>query len=132
LIVIDSSAWVEYFTQGPAGPDVKGFVYGDEPVLVPTVVVYEVFRAIRRKAGPRTAATAVAQLSKRQVAEIDVSLALAAANVASEHGLHMADAMIYAATLSVGGTLVTLDAHFEGLPNVVCLRREPPPRKTKK
>lgn len=132
MIVIDSSAWVEYFAGGPAEPRVSEFLRGDEPVVVPAVVVYEVFRALHRVAGERTAATAVAQLSKYQIAEINVPLALSAANLALEYRLHMADAMIYAAARSVGGTLVTLDAHFEGLPYVLILKRQPPPTNAEK
>lgn len=126
MIVIDSSAWVEYFIEGPAEPQVTEFVRGDEPVVVPAVVVYEVFRAVRRVAGPVVAATAIAQLSKRQVADINVSLALSAADLALEYKLHMADAMIYAAARSVDAILVTLDAHFDGLPKVVYLQRQAP------
>lgn len=126
MIVIDSSAWVEFFTRGPAGDGVREYVGGDDPVAVPAVVVYEVFRAIQRMAGDYPAAMAAAQLTDRGVVDIDASLALAAAHVAAEHGLHMADAMIYATTLSLGGTLVTLDAHFDGLPDVVYLQKRPP------
>jgi predicted nucleic acid-binding protein len=32
------------------------------------------------------------------------------------HNLAMADAMIYATALATGARLVTLDAHFQGLP----------------
>lgn len=126
MIVIDSSAWVDYITRGPLWAEVRDFVQGDEPVVVPAVVLYEVFRALRRLVGDRTAATATLQLLRREVVDVDARVAVAAANLASEHKLHMADAMIYAAARSVDATLVTLDAHFDGLPKVVYLQRQAP------
>jgi predicted nucleic acid-binding protein len=131
LIVLDSSAWIEYQNDGPLADELEKFVGGDEAIAVPAVVLYEVYRAVQRMRGDDTAALAAFQLRERGVVDVDARGALKAANLASEHGLHMADAMIYAATLSVGGTLVTLDAHFEGLPGVVYLQKQSPRAKKK-
>ncbi len=41
-----------------------------------------------------------------------------AADVSLEHGLPMADAMVYASAQANRALLVTLDADFKGLPDV--------------
>ena len=53
------------------------------------------------------------------VVPLDTRLALEAADVAREHGLATADAIIYASARAAGAELVTCDAHFTGLPGVI-------------
>ena len=55
------------------------------------------------------------------VVPLDTRLAVAAAEVAREHGLGTADAIIYATALAAGATLVTCDAHFSGFPGVILI-----------
>jgi predicted nucleic acid-binding protein len=90
-------------------------------VLTPTVVFYEVYRWLKRQRGEEEALIAVAQLVKTQVVPLTTSLALAAADLGLEHGLPMADSLIYAAAVTMSAELVTSDADFANLPGVVYL-----------
>jgi toxin FitB len=49
-------------------------------------------------------------------------VALEAADVALSQGLAMADAIVFATARRYGATLVTGDADFSGLPDVVIVR----------
>jgi predicted nucleic acid-binding protein len=53
------------------------------------------------------------------VASLSTELALQAAEIAKDHGLAMADAIIYATAVAAGADLLTCDAHFAKLPDVV-------------
>jgi len=64
---------------------------------------------------------AVAKLMATQLVELDESLALSAAEVSLEHGLAMADAIVYATALREDAELVTSDADLAGLENVIYL-----------
>ncbi len=57
-------------------------------------------------------------LSKFEQFSIDADLADAAAELAQTHKLAMADALVYAASLTVRAELWTQDKDFERLPNV--------------
>jgi predicted nucleic acid-binding protein len=53
---------------------------------------------------------------------LDTSLALEAADVSLEHGLAMADSIVYATARRHGAKVVTGDADFDGLPDTVVIR----------
>ena len=53
--------------------------------------------------------------------------ALAAAEACREHKLATADAIIFATARAQGATLLTCDAHFEGLPQILYVPKAPQP-----
>jgi predicted nucleic acid-binding protein len=118
LIVIDSSGWLQYFMRGPLVASYRGYVQGDEPILVPAVVIYEVYKTLRREISEQGADEAAMQLTRYPVAPLDADCALAAAEVSLKHGLPFADAVIYATAEIHEATLITSDAHFANLPAV--------------
>jgi predicted nucleic acid-binding protein len=64
-----------------------------------------------------------AYTQKCVVAVLDTSIALQAADLHRQYKLATADAIVYATTLAYGADLLTCDAHFEGLPDVVFIRK---------
>lgn len=116
MILVDSSGWIEYFTDGPLADEFAPFLEVLPEVVTPTIVIFEVYRVIRRQRSEETATAAVAQMQKTQVVELDQFLALTAADLGIEHGLAMADAIVYATAQSEGIDLVTADSDFSGLP----------------
>ena len=84
--------------------------------------MYEVYEVIRRDLSEERAVEAVSALRRAQIVPVDESLALEAADVSLEHGLAMADSIVYATARRHGATLVTGDADFEGLPGAVVIR----------
>ncbi|MGD9543573.1 MAG: PIN domain-containing protein [Methylocystis sp.] len=53
------------------------------------------------------------------VAPLDTKIALAAAELCSKHHLATADAIVYATSLHYGADVLTCDAHFKDLPDVL-------------
>ena len=122
MILVDSSGWVEFVTAGPLGPEFRTLLLKPEQVLTPTIVVYEVAKAISR-IDPRLADEAVSAMLRTQLRPLTESLALAAARISLERRLAAADAMIYATAMEAGVEIATSDAHFEGLPGVRYLKK---------
>lgn len=118
MTLVDSSGWIEYFTDGPLAGRFAPYLEDLEEVTTPTIVIFEVFRVIRRQRSEEEAMAAVAQMQKSRVVDFDQFLALSAAEVSIEHRLAMADAIVYATARAHRVELVTADADFEGLAGV--------------
>jgi predicted nucleic acid-binding protein len=123
VILVDSSGWVEYFTDGPLADDFAPYLERLEEVVTPTIVIFDVFRVIRRRRSEEQAMEAVAQMQKTSVVDLDQSLALSAADISIEHDLAMADAIVYATARIKGVRTVTADADFQGLSDVTVFER---------
>ncbi len=115
MTLVDSSGWIEYFTDGPLADEFAPYLEDLSEVVTPTIVIFEVFRVIRRQRSEEEAIEAVAQMQKTTVVDLDQFIALTAADVSIEHGLAMADAIVYATAQVQHVQLVTADSDFEGL-----------------
>ncbi len=121
--VIDSSCWIELASGGPSADKVLAHLKDPGQVLTPSVVVYEVYKRLKRDASEEAADAVVAQMGKTRVIPLDDQLALAAAETSLSRKLPMADAIVYATAEAHQATLITGDADFKNLPNVVYLRK---------
>lgn len=93
--VVDSSAWLEYFADGPNAGFFAPAIEATERLIVPSVV------------------------------ELDASLALSAARLGLESKLPLADSIVLATARRFDAVLWTQDGDFEGLPNVRYRARKP-------
>lgn len=116
--VVDSSAWLEVFTDGPNTKHFLATLEDTASLLVPAISVYEVFKVVLRERGETEAMQAVATMRRSTVVELDGRLALSAARLSLKHGLPMADSIVLATATHHGATVWTQDADFEGLPGV--------------
>lgn len=118
-LLVDSSAWLEYLTEDLNAVGFAPYIEREAPVLMPTIVLYEVFKVLAREKGKTDADRFVSQAFRQILVPLDEGLALASARVSLEFRLAMADAIIYATALAYQATLVTGDAIFRGLPGVL-------------
>ena len=116
--VVDSSGWVEFFVGGPNADFFETPLNALEKLLVPSVIVLEVYRYVLRKAGREKALSVAATMSQGRTINLDAGLAIEAAEVGASHGLPLADSIIYASTLTHEATLWTQDSDFDGLDHV--------------
>lgn len=125
MILIDSSGWLEYFTDGANATKFAGPILNNasSKVLVPTVVIYEIFRKILMEKGEELALKVIAQLKKYRIIAFDEDLALSAAKISLDHKIPMADSMIYATALQYKAILWTQDKDFQNLPGVQFLSK---------
>lgn len=116
--LLDSSAWIEFFQDGPNAETYAPIAVDRGNLLVPTIVLYEVFKFVLRVKGEADAHNIAAALRQGRSVAIDETLALTAAKLAPRHRLAMADSLIYAAALTHGATLWTQDDDFAAIPGV--------------
>ena len=119
--IVDSSGWLEYFTDGKGAAFFAPAIEDHENLLVPVVTLYEVFKKVLRERGENDALQIAAMMQAGQVIDLDSSLALDAAR----HPLPLADSLIYATALRHGATLWTQDEHFKDLPQVKYSPKKP-------
>ncbi|HET9212598.1 MAG TPA: type II toxin-antitoxin system VapC family toxin [Thermoanaerobaculia bacterium] len=112
MTLIDSSGWLEFFTDGPLAEKYSPYLSDLSQVLTPAVVLYEVYKRIRRERGEEDALVAAAQLKKTQIVPLTDTIAMRAAELSLEHHLAMADAMVYATATLHSVLLVTSDSDF--------------------
>ncbi len=121
LVLVDSSGWLEYIA-GDEKADAFGAVFqGGAQVLVPTIVLYEVFKILLLRASKTAANLFLSEALRRRVVDLTDTIALSAASHSIDYKLPMADAIIYATAQTNHAELVTADAHFTGLPGVTVL-----------
>lgn len=117
--VVDSSGWVEFLEGGVHQKAFGKVMRRADPLVVSTICIYEVFRAMIRLAGHEAAEDAIVIMRENSLLQpVDEVLALAAARLSVDAGLAMADAMVLETARMHGGDLWTLDADFKGLPGV--------------
>ena len=116
--VVDSSAWLEYFADGPNADDFAEPISNTADLLVPTITIFEVFKRVRTQRDPEAALFAVAQMKRGRLIDLDGDLAIAAAELSSATGLALADSIVLATARSEDAVLWTQDSDFQGLPDV--------------
>ncbi|WP_248446275.1 type II toxin-antitoxin system VapC family toxin [Sinorhizobium meliloti] len=119
--LIDSSAWIEWFIDGPLAERLAEEIPEQSECLVPTMVQHELRKWFLRERDEDTADEIIAFTELCTVIPLDTRLALLAAEIARQHRLATADAIIYASASLHGAELVTHDAHFKNLPGVILL-----------
>jgi len=120
LICIDSYGWIERFTNGPKAPQYNRLIDRVRPdeIVTLVVVLYEVYRKVKQVKGEEVALEAVAALSQTTVVPVDQTLSLEAADYSLSHGLHFADALVYATARHFEAKLHTSDEDLRGLKDV--------------
>lgn len=112
--VVDSSAWMEYLTAGAQAAYFASAIEDSKRLIVPVIVLYEVFKKVLRERGEHEALQVAGVMHTGKVVPINASLVLAAAR----YQLPMADSLIYATAQRIGATVWTQDEDFKGLPGV--------------
>ena len=116
--LVDSSAWLEYFADGPNAQFFAPAIEKASELIVPTIVVFEVFKRVLQQRSARIALETVAVLREGRVVDLTNSLAIVAATVSVREKLPMADSIIIATARSENAVIWTQDADFERLPGV--------------
>lgn len=116
--VVDSSAWLEYFADGPNAKYFAKAIEHPDDLLVPSITLLEVFKRISQQRDESTALQYVAVMQQSRIVDLDAALALRAAALGLRHKLPLADSIIYAVAQHAGADVWTQDVDFEGLPNV--------------
>lgn len=116
--VVDSSGWLEYFTDGANAAVFAKPIQATANLIVPSISLYEVFKRVMSQRGEDVALEAAALMRQGRVVPLDDALALEAARLSIEHHLPLADSVIFATARAHRATLWTQDADFKDLQGV--------------
>lgn len=116
--LVDSSGWLEYFSDGPNAGVFAPAIEKVGELVVPTISLLEVFKRITQLRDENAALQIVAQMQQGNVIDLSPALALSAAKLGTEHKLPLADSVILATARAFDATVWTQDADFKGLPDV--------------
>ena len=118
-VVVDSSGWIEVFTDGPQADHFLALmVDAAGSMVVPAITIYEVYKWVLREHGEAQAVQAAAAMQAGQVVDLDSRLALAAAHLSHALSLPMADSIILATARDRQARLHTMDSDFRGIADV--------------
>ena len=120
---VDSSGWIEFATGGPLADRYLAHLKEPSKIITPSIVVYEVYKRLKRDSSEAAADAIVAEMGKTRIISLDDQIALMAADNSLSLGLAMADAIVYTTARLYDATLVTSDADFQHLPRVEYLRK---------
>ncbi|HOX17474.1 MAG TPA: type II toxin-antitoxin system VapC family toxin [Spirochaetales bacterium] len=117
-LLFDSSCWLEYFARSPLCAPYRERMERSDSIIMPTVILHEVFRKLLREAGEDASLRAIAYMQAATPVELDAELALLSARLGLELGLPLADSVIYASARRHRAFVITHDAHFKDLSGV--------------
>jgi len=122
--VVDSSAWLEYFANGPNASFFAKPIEQVDELIVPSLILYEVFKRVLQQRGQDKGLQAVAVMQQGAVVDLNTEIALSAAKLSVESQLPLADSVILATARVFGATLWTQDGDFAGIPGVRYRKRK--------
>jgi len=116
--IVDSSGWLEYFSNGTNADFFSAPIEDTATLLVPTISLYEVFKRIIQQLGESEALNAIAFMQSGKIIDLSSPITLHAARISADLEIPMADSIMLASTREFDAILWTQDSDFEGLENV--------------
>ena len=122
MVVLDTSAWIEYFLGSRKGEAIKGYVESDTEIYTPTICLAELKVKYAQEKRAAEGEERIRFILKRSVVvDLDKETALLGAEHKLKSKLYLIDAVIYATAQLLGKDLVTSDTELKGLPGVAFL-----------
>jgi len=116
--IVDSSCWLEYLMDTEIGSGVAPVIENPGELVVPTIILYEVFKKLLAEKDEEYALDVVSYMQQGRVIELGVELSLSAARISQQYKLPMADSIIYATSLHYSAVIFTCDKHFKNIPDI--------------
>ena len=116
--VVDSSAWLSYFADDANANTFSKPIEDIGKLIVPNIVLTEVFKCILRQRDDDMALEAVAHMKQGRVIALTENLAINAAQYGVDYKLPLADSIIYATARGYDALILTQDSDFKSLEGV--------------
>ncbi len=124
--IIDSSGWLEYFSDGPNAKHYLTPLYDPSALIVPVVTIYEVFKVVLREASEALALQAIAAMQKGRIIDLTFDITMKASKLSLRHDLPMADSIILATARKYKCVIWTQDSDFQKIENVKFFQAQAP------
>ena len=113
--ILDSSGWLEYFSDGPNAKYFLPPLNDTSSLVVPVVTIYEVFKVVLRESTENEALQAVAAMQKGEIVDLTAKIAMNASKLSLQYNLPMADSIILATAQAYKCIIWTQDADFQNI-----------------
>ena len=116
--LIDSSGWIEYFTDSTRADLFAAPIEQRDQLLVPTIAIFEVHKILSRSLAEDLVDRCLNVMRLGRVLDLTDRRAVAASKAARQHRLALADAAMYSMALEMSATFWTQDVDYDGFPSV--------------
>jgi len=123
LNLVDSSGWLEYFSDSRNARIFAAVIEDTENLIISSLNIYEVYKKVILNNNEDSAIEAAAVMQKGKVAEVSFSIAMQAAKFSYIFKLPMADCIIYITARENNAVVWTQDSHFKELEGVEYISR---------
>lgn len=113
MVIVDSCGWLEWFTDGEMADEYEAYLVDSENLLIPAIILYEVYKILKREVGEEKALLAAGYMKNSRVIPLDETLALAAADIALQESLAMADAIVVATARAYNCKIISSDSDLK-------------------
>ena len=115
---VDSSAWLEYFIDGPNAAFFAPAIENVSQLVVPSISLHEVFRNTLQKQDEGAALKAIALMKQGSICNLNEDVALSAARLSLQMNLPMIESIMLATARSKNARLWTQDERLRGIEGV--------------
>ena len=122
--LVDSSGWLEYFTDGKNAKFFAPIIEDTKKLMVSTINLYEIFKKILKEKDENSALQAIGLMQQAKVVEVNTSIAISAAKTSYEKNIPMADSLIYTTARFFNATVWTQDYDFKNLEGVKFIKKK--------
>ena len=116
--LVDSSGWLEYFSDSKNAEYFAPIIENTEDLIVSVINLYEVYKKVLVEKDNNFAIQAIALMQQSKVIDITETIAILASRLSVDFKLPMADSLIYATAKTNDAIVWTQDSDFENLENV--------------
>lgn len=115
---VDSSAWVEYFIDGPNATFFARAIEDVACLVVPSISLHEVFKSTLRHQSEGAALEAIAMMKQGCVCDLNEEVALSAARLSFQMDLPLVESIMLATARAKNARLWTQDERLRGIDGV--------------
>lgn len=116
--LVDSSGWLEYFTDQSNASFFSKPIQNTDSLLVPTICLYEVKKQLLLKVEADWVDELVTVMQKGKVIDLTSEIAGLASEISIKYKIAMADSIIYATAQHYQARLYTQDIDFKNFEGV--------------
>jgi toxin FitB len=116
--LVDSSGWLEYFTDGKNAEYFVPAIENTSELIVSVINLYEVYKKISSEKDDNAAIRAIALMQQPKVIDITGPISILAARLSIDLKIPMADSMIYATAKIYNAIIWTQDSDFKNLEGI--------------
>ena len=121
--LVDSSGWLEYFTDGKNAKLYAPVIENTGELIVSAINIYEIFKKVLAERDENSAFEAVTVMMQSKVIDVNNIISIRGAKLSKELKLPMADSLIYATALENDAVVWTQDYDFKDLENVKFIKK---------